>query len=240
MPTIGYRVIPPHLPPRRTKLDVPGWAGAPEPRADGSHEQPWHCIPFSEAARGGIELLYPFPQEVHVTKKAGLVTFELYPDETPDPEAPPPPFRPFGTDYYSYQSLIDLKVDAAYAIKTETHPRFYTDTTNTVPIAVPALIRPWWPMIYFMIFKAPAEGQTHIFRQGEAFMQISFVAADETFELVPMSEDEAAERELQSRRIHASRDTLTKETRWLSSTNTVFDGTYRRLAGAAKALKKNS
>ena len=235
MPRIAYRVAPPHLPPRRTKLEVPGWAGASEPRANGSHEQPWHCIPFSEAARGGIELCFPFPCEVHVTRRDGAVVFEGH--SSADPDMPAPPFRTFGSDYYTYQSLIDLKVDAAYAIKTEPHPRFFTDTTGTVPIAVPALIRAWWPMIYFMVFKAPFEGQTHIFREGEPFMQIAIVAADETFELVPMSGEEAAERELQSRRIYASRETLTADSRWKSSTNTIFDGTYRRLAGAAKSPK---
>ena len=53
-----------------------------------------------------------------------------------------------------------------------------------------------------------------------------------------MGEEEAAERELQSRRIHASRETLSAETQWISSTSTVFDGTYRHLLGAAKAKSK--
>ena len=44
-------------------------------------------------------------------------------------------------------------------MRTEPHPRFYTDTTDTVPIAVPALLRTeWWPMISFIVFKAPREG----------------------------------------------------------------------------------
>lgn len=43
-------------------MPVPGWAGAAEPRADGSHEQVWRCTPFSEGARYGLELLYPFEQ----------------------------------------------------------------------------------------------------------------------------------------------------------------------------------
>jgi hypothetical protein len=49
-----------------------------------------------------------------------------------------------------------------------------------------------------------------------------------------MDEDEAAEREMRGRRIHASRDTLSKETAWTSSTDTVFDGTYRHILRAAK------
>ena len=44
---------------RRTRLEVPGWGGAREPRRDGSMEQAWHCLPFSEAARYGFELPLP-------------------------------------------------------------------------------------------------------------------------------------------------------------------------------------
>ena len=88
----------------------------------------------------------------------------------------------------------------------------------------------------FMVFKAPAEGQTHIFRPNEPFMQITIVEAEADYELVAMPEEEAAERELQARRIHASRCTLTADSQWTSSTKTVFDGTYRRILGAARKL----
>jgi hypothetical protein len=53
-----------------------------------------------------------------------------------------------------------------------------------------------------------------------------------------MSEPEAAERELQSRRIYQSRSTLSAETQWTSATNTVFDGTYRHILGAASEKAK--
>ena len=88
-------------------------------------------------------------------------------------------------------------------------------------------------MIFFLVFKSPPEGRTHIFRPGEAFAQIFIVPEEATFDLVPMSDEEAAERELQSRRIFQSRDTLSAETKWTSATNTVFDGTYRHILGAA-------
>ena len=55
------------------------------------------------------------------------------------------------------------------------------------------------------------------------------------FELVPMTMEEAAEREMRGRRIHASRDTLAKDSTWTSATDTVFDGTYRHILRAAKA-----
>jgi hypothetical protein len=50
-----------------------------------------------------------------------------------------------------------------------------------------------------------------------------------------MDDEEAAEREMRGRRIHASRPTLAADTTWTSDTDTVFDGTYRFLLRAAKA-----
>jgi hypothetical protein len=235
MPVVKYRTINPNLRPRRTGLDVPGWAGENEPRTDGSHEYPWHCIPFSEAARAGIELPYPYDDELRVSTRGGAMWFE---GDFGEQDVRRPPFRSFGTEYYTYQILIDLKVDAEFAIKVETHPRFYSDTTGTVPIAVPAVVRHWWPMINFVVFKAPHDGQTHVFRPGEPMLQITIVQPDARPELLEMPEEEAAERELQSRRIYASRNTLSADTQWTSATDTVFDGTYRRIFGAAASTKR--
>src|SRR5258708_6646130 len=103
MPIIKYRSIDPKLRPRRTKLEVPGWAGENEPRADGSHEYPWHCIPFSEAARAGIELLSPYEDELRVSTKNGPLLFEGVFGDASMPDARRPPFRSFGREYYTYQ-----------------------------------------------------------------------------------------------------------------------------------------
>ena len=241
MNTVKYRLFEPRLMPRRTRIEVPGWAGQPEPRKDGSHEYGWHCMPFVEGAQYGIELFYPFDNELHVTKRDGRVVLDG--DFGPDPGTGInwPPFRSFGEDYYTYQLLLDLKVAEDMAVRTEPHPRFYTSQTDDVPIAVPALLRTnWWPMISFIVFKAPPEGRTHIFRLGEPFMQLIFIPAEPQFELVAMDEDEAAEREMRSRRIHASRDTLGLDSRWASSTNTVFDATYRRILRAARAKARHT
>jgi hypothetical protein len=236
MPRVAYRFHGPGLPPQPVTLPVPGWAGEPQPRADGSHEQVWHCAPFSEGARYGIELLYPFEPELRVRLVDGQVVLEADWGEDPDNGLNWPPFRPFGEAFYSYQIVLDLKVDPGWAIRTEPHPRYYADATNTTPLAVPALIRTeWWPMMFFVIFKAPPEGVTHIFRKGEPFASIIVIPAEPDLTLEPMSEEEAAERELRARRIRDSRDNLAEGTRWLSTTNTVFDGTYRHMLRAAKS-----
>ncbi len=234
MDQVKYRLFNPRLAPRRTKLEIPGWAGERAPRADGSQEYPWHCVPFSEGARYGIELFYPFDNELKVTTKNGRFVMEGdFGERPPDTDLQWPPFRNFGDKYYTFQILLDIKPKEGMAIRTEPHPRFYTDPTDTTPIAVPALLRRWWPMMFFIVFKSPAEGRTHIFRPGEPFAQIIVIPETADFDLVPMSDEEAAERELQSRRIHESRPRLSADTTWTSATNTVFDGTYRHILGAA-------
>jgi hypothetical protein len=173
MRKVKYRLNDPRLAPRRTRLEIPGWAGKREPRANGSREQVWHCVPFSEAAQYGIELFYPYDNELRVSTTDGHLMLDG--DWGPPPADSGlqwPPFRNFGDHFYTYQILLDLKVEKGMAIRTEPHPRFYTDRSDTVPIAVPALIRNWWPMMFFTVFKAPAEGRTHIFKPNEPFAQI--------------------------------------------------------------------
>ena len=76
MNKVKYRLNNPRLAPRRTKLEIPGWAGKRDPRANGSREQVWHCVPFSEGAQYGIELFYPYDFELHVSTNDGHLTFE--------------------------------------------------------------------------------------------------------------------------------------------------------------------
>ena len=235
MQDIKYRLVNPGLRPRRTKLEMPGWGGQPAPRTDGSHEYAWHCAPFTESAQYGIEVFYPYENELHVSQKNGVLHFDGDFGEPPDDDLQWPPFRKFGSEYYTYQLLLDLKVGKDWAVRTEPHPRFYTDTTGTVPIAVPALLRTeWWPMISFLVFKSQREGEVHIFRPGEPMLQILVLPVTCDINLVPMDEEEAAEREMRGRRIHATRPTLAADSTWTSDTDTVFDGTYRYLLRAAK------
>ena len=54
-----------------------------------------------------------------------------------------------------------------------------------------------------------------------------------------MSDAESDERELQARRIHESRSTLSADSHWTSASNTIFDGTYRNILRAAKAKARD-
>jgi hypothetical protein len=235
MNRVKYRMVEPRLAPRRTKMQIPGWTGEPAPRVDGSQEYAWHCVPFSENAQYGIEIFYPYDKPLTVSTRDGRLQFDGDLGPPPEDGRDWPPFRTFGDMYYTFQLMLDLKPDAGLAAQIGPHPRYFTDPTDTTPLAVPALIRSWWPMIYFMVFKSPPEGRSHIFRPGEPMAQFIFIPEESDFTLEPMSEEEAAERELQSRRVYESRATLGADSQWLSATDTVFDATYRRLHGAMRA-----
>ena len=124
---------------------------------------PGTACPSPKARSTEIEIFYPYDNELRVTKKNGEFVFDGDFGPPPEDGLEWPPFRSFGREYYTHQLLLDLKVGKEWAVRTEPHPRFYTDTTDTVPIAVPALLRTeWWPMIAFIVFKSPGEGRTHI------------------------------------------------------------------------------
>ena len=69
MQEIKFRLMNSKLRPRRTKLEMPGWAGKPEPRKDGSQEYSWHCLPFTEGPQYEFEIFYPYDNELRVHKK---------------------------------------------------------------------------------------------------------------------------------------------------------------------------
>jgi len=117
MQKIKYRLNDPRLAPRRTKLEIPGWAGKREPRANGSREQLWHCVPFSEGAQYGIELFYPYDNELHVSTRNGGLVLESDWGDPPDDGVQWPPFRNFGDTFYTYQILLDFKVEQGMAIR---------------------------------------------------------------------------------------------------------------------------
>ena len=237
MKTVTYRPVGPALPPRQTLLPVPGWAGEAEPRATGSAEHPWQCTPFSESARYGVEVFFPFQSEMRVTKRGGELAVE--PHAHADPALPP--IVPAGGRFYLFPITLDLKPPPGWAMRTEPHPRFYTDQTGEVPIAIPGLIRAaWWPSASTIVFKAPDEGCSHVFRPGEPFVQVIIIPEEPDLDLAPMGAEEAAERELQARRIEDSRDQLAEKSSWISSSNIAFDGVYRHMLRAANARHRET
>jgi len=184
-------------PPRPIRLSVPGWSGPPQKMVDGSEPQPWHCLPFGEGSTYGLELLYPFDNECQVVNDNGFVKFEWNFASERGAMLTGSEFVSFfpkeNSKYYVFHTGLNVQAPPGYTLRTEPHPRFFTDDTGTVPCSLIGNVQTeWWPKRLFIAFRAPTPGNRHIFRKGEAYAQIIFVPQETAYSLVPMTPQEEA------------------------------------------------
>ena len=194
---IKYRLWFKGVAPQKTKLDIPGWAGDPNSHKNGDKPQPWHCIPFVESSTYSLELNYPFDTECHVKIVNGSIVFEgdFTEENKGCPEVTLPPFIAFSPGHFGMTSSIDIKVPPGYVLRTEPHPKFYTDMTNTVPCCIAGHIQTeWWPKIFFVVFKNPMPGQTLVFKKGDPYCQLLILPRKVIYNIQEMSEEEKLER----------------------------------------------
>lgn len=227
---VKYRTWNSCHPPRQTKLQIPGWSGGDRAHENGAEPQPWHCPPFVEGSTYGHELVYPYKSECRVKKINGEIVFEGdFSEDFHDEKIPP--MKSFARGHYGMSSALDMEPPEGYVLRTEPHPRFYTDETGTVPCLVTGHIQRWWSRIFFVVFKAPKEGETHFFREGEPYGQVLFVPQKNNVELVPFSPDEVIARESRERKISDYGHKIANRT-WYDNKQVVFDDKYRVLSGA--------
>src|SRR5688572_28765741 len=196
---IKYATYAKALPPQPIRLKTPGWAGAADKMEDGSAGQPWHCLPFVEASTYGLELIYQFDTQCQVINDNGLVRFDWDYSKEPGGDLTGAEFATFfpkeASKYYLFTTRIDIQAPPGYVIRTEPHPRFFTDAINTVPCAIIGHLQTeWWARKLFVVFKVPSPGQRHIFRKGEPYAQIIFVPQRLNYELIKMTPEEEAHR----------------------------------------------
>jgi tetratricopeptide (TPR) repeat protein len=232
--SISYRTTQKALPPRPIKVSVPGWAGTQQQMTDGADAQPWHCLPFVEGSTYGLELLYEYETECHVVNDNGVVRFEWDYAREPDCVLSGGEFilvAPLRKPrYYLFSTRIDLKAPPGYVLRTEPHPRFFTDDTGTVPLAMIAHLQTEWrPKNLVVGFKAPQAGQRHIFRKGEPFAQILLVPRQVNYELTRMSKEEGEERAKLERAMDKARLAIADKT-WQNSDGAQMDNHYKVLA----------
>jgi hypothetical protein len=178
--TIKYNTYVNALPPRAaqmTSVESITSAASGEDREE-SPDRP--CADFALAAAYGLEVVYPYETECHVVGKDGTVRFEWDFAKEPGGILTGGEFRAFSpvdaSKYYLFNTRLDLCPPAGYVLRTEPHPRYFTDETGTVPLAMIAhLQNEWYPRMVFVVFRAPRQGQRHIFRKGEPFVQLLFV-----------------------------------------------------------------
>ena len=228
---IKYRTWYKGIPLKPIRLEIPGWAGDSHGHKDGDKPQPWHCVPFVEGSTYGLELIYPFEVECHVKNIGGKTVFEgdWHIEQTPN-DIQFPPFLTFAPGHFGFTSSMDIEAPPDHVIRLEPHPRFYTDTTGTVPLAVVGHIQSeWWPKIFFVVFKSPLPGQEYIFRKGEPYAQILVLPRRLSYSVKEMTQKE---KDLRLRRDHYISQHRTKiaKNSWFDHLNNNFDDKYKVLS----------
>lgn len=236
---VKYRTWYKGVPPKPIKLQMPGWAGESNDHSDGAKPQPWMCPPFVDGSTYGLELIYPFDAECHVTRKGDEIIFQG--DFTKESGAwignqqgiPPnsPPFLSFAPDHYGMTSSLDIMPPEGYCFRIEPHPRFYTDRTGTVPIASAGNIQRWWGRIFFVAFKSPMEGETHIFRHGEPYAHVLIIPNKPRYDIKPMTTEEADRRGKNETILGEHGDKVAKHN-WTDHKGMPFNDKYKVLARA--------
>ena len=219
-------------PPKPIKLQIPGWSGEANKHSDGDKPQPWHCPPFVDANTYGLELYYPFDTECHVTFENGKLNF--FGDFTQEQEKIPnvqlPPFMSFAPGHFGMTSTLDIKVPEGYVLRTEPHPRFYTDETGTVPCCLPGHLQTdWWPRIFFVVFKNPFPGQTLVFRKNEPYGQILILPRKIAYDIKEMSNGEKSARSTADAKINSYAKKICKND-WHDHLGHNFDDKYKVLS----------
>lgn len=235
---VKFRLWYKGIPPRPIKLQIPGWAGDSHGHNNGDKPQPWHCTPFVDGSTYGLELIYPFDSECRVYRdeKEKLIFEGDFEKEAPwqidkQEERCLPPFSSFAPGHYGFTSSMDIEPPEGYVLRLEPHPRFYTDITGTCPIPVAGHIQRWWSRIFFVAFKAPLNGETHIFRKGEPYAQILIVPDKVTYNMTEMTISEKMVRSKREEAISEKSKYIAKKT-WKDHIGNQFDDKYLRLKSA--------
>jgi tetratricopeptide (TPR) repeat protein len=233
---VEYGVTGPALPPRPIRLDVGGWGGpASEKMVDGSNPQPWHCLPFIEGSTYGLELVYPHETECRIVND-GTVRIDWDFASEPGGSLTGFEFLLFSpvkaSKYYLFNTRVDIQPPPGYVLRTEPHPRFFTQDDGTCPLAmIGHLQNEWYPRLTFVVFRAPRPGERHVFRKGEPFAQILFVPRQTTYELTPMSAMRYEQRRKLEQGISNARLEIAENV-WRHPDNVEFNNHYKLLARA--------
>ena len=232
---LKYRLEGKALPPQPIRVSFPNWGGDPAmKKVNGSQPQPWHCPLHVEGNTHGVELLYQYETECQIVNDEGRIRIVW--DRASEPGGPAPSdftlSVPPPSQNYLFATSIDLQAPPGYVLRTEPHPRYFADTTGTAPAAMYGhLHTEWWPKKIFVVFKIPAPGQRHVFRKGDPYCQVLCIPADDVCTVVPMNDEERAQRRRLEDEIKIAKSLIGKNV-WHSAGGVEFNDHYKVLARA--------
>jgi hypothetical protein len=231
---VEYRTWHIGQPPRRTKLDIGGWAG------DNTWKKPqaWHCKPFSDATTYGLELIYPWETTCEVTcdENGKCHFFGDFTKEKPKGSGDAwEPFGAFAPWHFGFVSMIDIKTQLGYGLMVQPHPRIYADKNGSTPIAIPGLLEmDWWPEVFFIVFKAPLPGCKLIFKKGDPVATFTIVPKNIKYDIKEMSEEEQNTRAKRQGNLEQKWEKMCTRVFHCEDGKEFFDNKYKVLSNIAK------
>ena len=224
--SLRYRPFNEGVPsPQPIRLRAPGWAGEADKMVTGATPQPWHCRPYADAAVYGLELRFPGNAEYEVSREADALVCRK--DGILLPELDPGRFGLAGPGHYGCAFSLDFEIPTGSVLRVEAHPRFYTDRTGNVPVAIPGHIASFWTEGLFIVFKCPLFNETHVFRPGLPYAQVFLVPEQVRYYAELMSQHDQHARSARTERVW---DYAKASARfWQSHDGGWFNDKYKRL-----------
>lgn len=224
---LRYRTWTPAVPPpRRVRLDIPGWAGAKD--HDAAH--PWHCKPWIDAATLGFELVWGVRTTAVVTGDGETARVEGdYDQETHNRTT----ISQFARGHYGIQSHHQITVPPGWGLLVQPHPRWHLDPYRSeLPAIVPGLIEAaWWPELFFVVAAVPPAGIRHVFRYGEPFATVLPIPLDVTrATLSPQSPEEVETWKARDQLIRDGYERLATR-HWETTDGKQFSNIYKLASG---------
>ena len=225
---LKYRQLTNELPPKLIHLELEGWAGSPSEHKTERKIQPYMCKPFVDANTYGLEIFYPFNTEITVTKINGKIeiTAEDWNKDAEIVQKIGVPVGCLGESHFSMNTCLDIMVEKNYVLRIENHPRFYAE--DDVPCVISGHLETnWWTSLFFIVFKAPQEGQKLTFKKGDKICQV-FPVLNKEITIEEMNSEEKNYRRWQASTFALRRDILAKGHR--DNQNNYFDNLYKKLS----------
>src|SRR5262249_27315849 len=134
--------------------------------------------------------------------------------------------------FYLFNTRTDIVPPPGYVVRTEPHPRYFTDETGTAPLAmIGHLQNEWYPRLLFIVFRAPRAAHRAIFRHNDPFAQVVFVPQRAAYDLTPLSDEEEKRRREREGSIEVSRFEIATNA-WSNPDGSTFSNHYKVLARA--------
>ena len=188
------------------------------------------CKPFIDSYIYGLEYTYPYNTTLTVSSINDEIIFDVEDNWEKDANilklVENKPIGTIDSGYFGLASGLDIKVPEGYSLRIEPHPSLLFE--SEINVVSGHLETFWWPNLMFLVFKAPLNGESIVFKKGMPLAQFLIVPTELNYVIEKMTVEEIEERRNLSKQISDSRKYLSKK--YKDKKGNYFDSTYKVLA----------